>query len=150
MFIANGALNGENVWATVKGILESPVIGNEEDDLRRLRELYGIFNPPRYHGQAYPTVKVFLIFREIRTQFRGTGKYQYHPTVCCVPDRNVRRALIRLGILDEIKNDLNNMVEASRRIADAFCTKEHELYDLPLFFWYKEMGKYPLTASSCG
>lgn len=148
MFIANGRLNGKNVWAFIKEILESPVIGNEEDDLRRLKELYGIFNPPRYHQQAYLTVKVFLIFREIRIQFREVGKYQYHPTICCVPDSNVRKALFNLGILDGIKNDLNNMIKASRLMANAFCTEKYDLYDLPLFFWYKEKSKHSLTASS--
>ena len=148
MFIADGKINGKNVWVTIKEILESPVIGNEEYDLRRLKELYGIFNPPRYDWQAYFTVKVFLIFREIRIQFRGTGKYQYHPTICCVPDSNVRKALISLGITNEIKNDLNNMIKASRLTAEAFCTEEYELYDLPLFFWYKEKRKHPLTGDT--
>lgn len=135
-------VNGKNMWATIKEVLEFPVIGDEEDDLRRLERLYELFNPPYYNRKAYLTVKIFLIFREIRIQFREYGKYQYHPVICCVPDSNVRKALKDLGLMGEAKNDLNSMTMASRLMADAFCTEEYELYDLPLFFWYKEKGKH--------
>lgn len=140
-FIANGTLNGKVVWAIIKEILDFPVIGNEEDDLRRLKRLYELFNPSYCNQRAFFTVKTFLIFREIRIQFREVGKYQYHPVICCVPDSNVRKALKVLGLLGDVKNDLNSMIMVSRLMADAFCTKEYELYDLPLFFWHREKGR---------
>lgn len=148
MFIINEKLNGKNIWETIKEILEFPVIGNEEEDLKRLKELYKLFNSPCYDRKAYLTVKTFLVFREIRIQFREYGKYQYHPRICCVPDSNVRRALKDLGLMGEVRNDLNSMMTASRLMANAFCTEEYELYDLPLFFWYKEEGKHSSTGIS--
>lgn len=144
MFIANGKLNGENVWTKMKKILNSPIIGDKEDDLRRLRQLYNIFNPPRYGRQAYLTVKIFLIFREIRIQFRQTRKYQYHPAICCIPDNNVRRALKMLNLFDDVGNNISSLIRVSQFVADNFCTKAYELYDLPLFFWYREVGKSSL------
>ena len=98
-----------------------------------------LFQSLREYHEAFLTVKTFFIFREIRIQFRGTGKYQYHPAICCVPDSNVRKALRYLGLLDHARGNLDSL---SQLIADEFCTKEYELYDLPLFFWYKEKGKY--------
>jgi len=131
-FIANG-----RIWTEIKNTLESPVIGNEEDDLRRLKEL-----SEKFRGRpAHLKVKLFLIFREIRIQFREAGKYQYHPVVCCVPDSNVRKALVKLKFLDTDRSNLDDMIRASRLIAGAFCTEEYELYDLPLFYWYREVGK---------
>ncbi len=143
MFIANGTLNGKTIWAVIEEMLEFPVIGNEEDDLRRLKGLYELFNPPCSDMEAFLTVKTFLVFRETQIQFREVEKYHYHPVICCVPDSNVRKALKGLGLLGDVKNDLNSMIMASRLMADAFCTEEYELYDLPLFFWYKEEGKHP-------
>ncbi|MEM2282409.1 MAG: hypothetical protein QXH26_02525 [Candidatus Hadarchaeales archaeon] len=37
--IVNGTLNGKNIWTRIKEILNSPVIGNKQDDLRRWKEL---------------------------------------------------------------------------------------------------------------
>jgi len=143
MFAVNGTFNGEKVWTKIKQILDFPVIGDREYDSRRLRRLYGIFNPPRYEQPEYLTVKIFLIFREIRIQFRGTGKYQYHPAICCVPDRNVRQALKVLNIPGEVGNDIDSLLNASQSVADQFCTEAYELYDLPLFFWYREKDRRP-------
>jgi len=133
MFIANE----NNVRAEIRQILTSPKIGDKESDLKRLRQLWDIFNNTR--KDAYLTVKTFLIFREIRIQFRDAGKYQYHPAICCVPDSNVRKALAKLGLIqDAEKKDFHNLVIASRIVAEHFCKDPYELYDLPLFFWHKE------------
>jgi hypothetical protein len=91
-----------------------------------------------YNGEAYLTVKAFLIFRELRIQFRDSGKYQYHPIICCTPDRHVRRALKALRLLDNTSHDMNNLIHASEIVAKHFCTDRYELYDLPLFFWNRE------------
>jgi len=131
MFIAMGG----NVWTGIKQILNSPEIGDRHSDLIRIKKLWGIFNNPR--RGAYLTVKTFLIFREIRIQFRNTGRYQYHPIVCCVPDYHVREALKELDVLHEIKKDLNSLLTVSEIVAEHFCKEPYELYDLPLFFWHK-------------
>jgi len=116
MFIANGKLNGESVWVKIRKILESPVIGNKEDDVTRCKQLHQIINQ-RKGEMANLSKKLFLIFRELRIQFRRTGKYQYHPAICCVPD---------------------SLIKASEIVAEHFCTKGYELYDLPLFLWHRE------------
>lgn len=147
MFIVNGNVDGKPVWAMIKEALNFPNIGHREDDMCRLKQLYGLFNPRRYEGRAYLTVKIFLIFREIRIQFRNSGKYQYHPMICCVPDSHVREALIRLNILGETGSDIDNLLEASDIVAQYFCKESCELYDLPLFLWHKEsVGKASLRS----
>lgn len=138
MYIANGRVNEEKVWAKIKQSLNFPVVGNKEDDISRLRWLYGIFNPRRYKGESYLTVKTFLIFREIRIQFRDTGKYQYHPIICCIPDNNVRNALKTLKLLVKTGNGIDGLISVSKIVAEHFCKDIYELYDLPLFLWYKE------------
>jgi len=117
--------------------LTFPKIGDKESDLKRLRQLWAIFNNTR--KDAYLTVKTFLIFREIRIQFRDTGKYQYYPAICCVPDSNVRKALAKLGLIqDAEKKDFHNLVIASRIVAEHFCKDPYELYDLSSFFGVKK------------
>jgi len=135
MYIAN-----ENeVWVEIRRILMSPKIGDVESDLRRLRQLWGIFKYVK--KGAYLTVKTFLIFREIRIQFRETGKYQYHPAICCVPDSHVRSALVKLGLIkDATETGLQSLADCSRIVAKYFCRDPYELYDLPLFFWHKFSG----------
>lgn len=135
--IATGYVGGERVWAKILRILTAPTIGNKESDTRRLELLYDLFNPWQKE-RAYFTVKVFLIFREIRIQFRTTGKLQYHPAICCVPDSRVRNALKKLNLIDNVGNDLGNLELVSAIVSENFCTPTYELYDLPLFFWYRE------------
>jgi len=135
MFIAN-----ENkVWAVIRRILTSPKIGDKESDQKRLRQLWGIFNNTR--KDAYLTVKTFLIFREIKIQFRDAGKYQYHPAICCIPDSNVRKALAKLRLIQGAdRTDFQSLTKCSRTVAEHFCREPYDLYDLPLFFWHKELG----------
>jgi len=134
MFIAN-----ENkVWAEIRQILTFPKIGDKASDLKRLRQLWNIFNNTR--KDAYLTVKTFLIFREIRIQFRDAGKYQYHPAICCVPDSNVRKALARLGLIqDAERKDFHSLVIASKIVAEHFCKAPYELYDIPLFLAWRNV-----------
>lgn len=144
MFIANGEVNGEKVWTKIKRILNSPGFGNRGSDVNRLKELYGIFNPRKYEEKAYFTVKTFLVFREIKIQFRSTGRYQYHSIICCIPDSNVRKALKKLNLWYRTGNDINSLISASEIVAENFCTDIYELYDLPLFVWYREkIKKHP-------
>ena len=137
MFIANGKLNGESVWVKIRKILESPVIGNKEDGVTRCKQLHQIINQ-RKGEMANLSKKLFLIFRELRIQFRRTGKYQYHPAICCVPDSHVQQALLELGLLNKVGRDINHLIKASEIVAEHFCTKGYELYDLPLFLWHRE------------
>jgi len=133
MFIAS-----ENIWMKIKQILDSPKIGNEECDLERLRHLWDLFNSPR--REAYLTIKIFLVFREIRIQFRDTGMYQYHPAICCIPDSHVRKALAKLKLIQDAKRtDFQSLASCSRTVAEHFCRGLYDLYDLPLFFWHKEV-----------
>jgi hypothetical protein len=141
----------ESVWSEILRILESPFIGNRRADVNRLRRLYHVFNPPHpprpYSGKAYLTVKLFLIFRELRIQFRDTGKYQYHPIVCCPPDSRVRQALKALRLFDSKSNNIDARIHASEIVAKQFCNDRYELYDLPLFFWIRE-GKPHLSSTT--
>jgi len=141
-FIVNGEINGKPVWSRIKEILDLGKVGDKNSDVSRLKWLYHIFNPTNgrryYEGKAYLTKKIFLIFREIRIQFRASGKYQYHPAICCVPDRHVQQALIKLGILDSERNGVNGFLEVSKIIAEYFCRPPYELYDLPLFLANRE------------
>ncbi len=132
--IANGKIGSEKVWTKILRILTFPEIGNKEDDINRLSQLFNLFNPPRPKG-AFLTVKTFLIFREIRIQFRDTRKFLYHPAICCVPDSKVRSALHGLHLLDSTGNDFQTLKRASQITSANFCTDEYELYDLPLFLW---------------
>lgn len=121
MFIANGRANDGNIWTKIRGILNFPGIGYKADDVNRLKELFGVFNPRKYRGNAYLTVKTFLIFREIRIQFRNIGKYQYHPAICCIPDSNVRNALRKLDLLEKPGTDINSLISSSKIVAEYFC-----------------------------
>lgn len=82
-------------------------------------------------------MKAFLIFRELRIQFRDERKYQYYPAICCIPDSIVRNALSKLGLLDRTGTDLDNLIQAGELVAKHFCNERYELYDLPLFFRYR-------------
>ena len=114
----------EDNWKLIKQILTFPMIGNKHDDLKRLKKLWALFNNPS--RGAYLTVKLFLIFREIRIQFRNTSRYRYHPAICCVPDSHVRGALAELDLIGNLEpHDLESLI------------RPYELYDLPLFFWHK-------------
>jgi hypothetical protein len=140
-FITNGKVDSIPVWARIKNILTSENIGDKDSDVTRLKNLYRLFNPEReryYTGQAYLTKKIFLIFREIRIQFRQFETFQYHPYICCVPDNHVQQALIKLGILDPMGNGVNGFLEVSKIVAEHFCQSPYELYDLPLFLTNKE------------
>lgn len=138
MFVVNGKFEEKNVWKRIKHILEFPIIGNREDDIGRLKQLYEIFNSISRREYAYFTVKTFLVFREIRIQFRDTGEYQYHPAICCVPDSRVKEAVKKLNLVNKVGNDINSLIRISQTVAKYFCTKEYELYDLPLFYGIKE------------
>ncbi|MEM2129652.1 MAG: hypothetical protein QXZ70_03535 [Candidatus Bathyarchaeia archaeon] len=143
-------LTNETIWNKIKQILNSPKIGEQEADIERLSNLYGLFNPRRYSGGAFLTVKVFLIFRELRIQFRNIEKYQYHPAICCIPDSHVRNALKELGLISDDRIDVKSLISYSQIVAEHFCTGTYELYDLPLFFVHKEncLNKI-IAAGSC-
>jgi len=136
LFIAGGQVKGERIWKKIQHTLISPIIGNKKSDLDRLKQLYDIFNP-KPSERAYLTVKTFLIFREVRIQFRNTKKFQYHPSICCIPDSRVRNALKRLNLINNIGNDFKTLRSASEIVSQHFCEGSYELYDLPLFFWEK-------------
>jgi hypothetical protein len=138
MYIANGRSEKGEIWNRIQQILKRSQIGELEADTGRLLELYGLFNPRRYTGSAYLTVKLFLIFREIRIQFKDIGAYQYNPAICCIPDFHVREALRETGLLPESDNSIRSLIEASEIVANNFCSEEYDLYDLPLFFAHKE------------
>jgi len=126
----------EDNWELIKWMLTFPKIGDEQSDLKRLKKLWALFNNPS--RGAYLTVKLFLIFREIRIQFRKTNEYRYHPAICCVPDYHVRRALADLGLIEnQNRHDLESLIIFSEIVAEHFCRKPYELYDLPLFLWHK-------------
>ena len=126
----------EDNWKLIKQILTFPTIGDRHDDQRRLKKLWMLINdPPK---EACLKVKLFLIFREIRIQFRNTSRYKYHPAICCVPDSHVRMALANLGLIENPKRyDLESYIRFSEIVAEHFCRKPYELYDLPLFFCTK-------------
>jgi len=144
-FIASGNYQRPNIWQEIRKILELPKIGDRERDINRLRQLYGIFKS-NYTGAGHLTVKVFLIFRELRIQFRESGEYQYNPAICCIPDSNVRKALVTLDLSQQSSNDIDSLMVASEKVAEHFCTEAYELYDLPLFFWYRENDRNRLFA----
>lgn len=155
-FTVNGNVNNTQVWTKINDILNSKNIGDGTSDVNRLRRLYYIFNSINeeryYEGQAYLTKKVFLIFREIRIQFRKSGKFQYHPSICCVPDSHIEKAVTNaLPILD--KSDESEMdkiewlLKISDNVAKYFCTSSYELYDLPLFFAHKESILHNISSS---
>lgn len=141
-FATQGTIGAESVWSRIIMTLEAPEIGSKDHDLRRLRGLYGIFDPKnglrQYKGKAYLTVKAFLVFRELRIQFRDEKKYQYCPEICCIPDSVVRNALSELDLLDDTGTNLDNLIHASELVAENFCNERYELYDLPLFFRYRK------------
>ena len=129
-------ISREDNWELIKWILTFPKIGDKHDDLERLKKLWALFNNPS--RGAYLTVKLFLIFREIRIQFRNTGRYRYHPAICCVPDSHVRGALAELDLIGSPEpHDLESLIRFSEIVAEHFCQEPYELYDLPLFFWHK-------------
>jgi len=142
-FLAKGETESKEVWVKVKQILNMPQAGVKEVDLDRFMRLYGVFNPAKQE-HAWLKVKLFLIFREIRIQFRGTGLYQYDPVICCVPDGHVRNALQELKLTEDLGTSIYDYVKASEIVSSHFCTSEYELYDLPLFFWDKK-GRPKLT-----
>lgn len=141
-FIANGNVNDAQVWANITNLLTSNNIGERDSDVNRLKRLYYLFNPTTgkryYEGQAYLTKKIFLIFREIRIQFKKSGKFQYHLSICCIPDSHVQQALIKLGIPYKEQNKIEELLKVSEIVAEHFCKFPYELYDLPLFFANKE------------
>ncbi len=141
-FIANGSIDNVQIWPEINSILTSENSSYKDFDVSRLKRLYYLINPPNrkrnYDGNAYLTKKVFLIFREIRIQFRESGNFQYHPSICCVPDSHVQQALIKLGILDKQQNQIEGLLKVSEIVSEYFCEFPYELYDLPLFFANKE------------
>lgn len=146
-FIVNGEIDNNSVWGRIREILNSRNVGNEIYDVNRLKQLYFIFNPEKrrrhYEGDAYLTKKTFLVFRELRIQFRELERYQYHPSICCVPDSHVEESITNiLGILIKSKKYETEKVEwllkISRKVAECFCRTPYELYDLPLFYAHKE------------
>lgn len=146
-FIVNGKVDNTPVWTEINDVLTLWNIGDKNCDVNRLRRLYCIFNPPsgarHYEGEAYLTKKVFLVFREIRIQFRRLGQFQYDPVICCVPDSHIEQAVTSaLGIVDESQRNrverIEWLLEISKGVAEYFCTPYYELYDLPLFFAHKE------------
>lgn len=140
-FIVNGNIDNVQIWSEITNILTSENIGDKDFDMNRLKRSYYLINPPpsrKYEGQAYLTKKVFLIFREIRIQFRKSGKFQYHPSICCVPDSHVQQALIKLDILDKRQKQIEGLLKVSEIVSKYFCEFPYELYDLPLLFANKE------------
>ncbi len=147
-FIANGEVGDISVWTRIKNILTSKNVGERNSDVARLKSLYNLFNPAgkrSYMGKAYLTKKTFLIFRELKIQFRDSGKFQYHPSICCVPDTHVQQALIELNLIHKMENQLEGYLKVSEIVANYFCKYPYELYDLPLFFANKEgfLNKIP-------
>ncbi len=140
-FVVNGNLENQQCWTNIINILTSKTIGDKDSDVNRLKHLYNLFNSKRSHnGKAYLTKKIFLIFREIRIQFMESEKLQYHPSICCIPDNHVQRALGKLGFT-KIKQgyaDIEDLLKASEIVANYFCNSTYELYDLPLFFADRE------------
>jgi len=127
---------GEDNWELIKWVLTFPKIGDRQSDLKRLKKLWALLNNPS--RGAYLKVNLFLIFREIRIQFRKTDRYQYHPAICCVPDSHVRMALADLGLIENPnRHDIESLITFSEIVAEHFCRKPYELYDLPLFLWHK-------------
>ncbi len=143
-FAVNGIVNNTQVWTKINDILTSKNSGDGTSDVNRLKHLYYIFNPINegryYEGQAYLTKKVFLIFREIRVQFKKSGKFQYDPSICCVPDKHVEKTVTAIFPINSRpeKNGIEWLLKISERVAEYFCTSSYELYDLPLFFVHKE------------
>ena len=135
-------ISREDNWELIKWILTFPEIGDKRSDMKRLKKLWVLVNdPPK---GAYLKVKLFLIFREIRIQFRNTNRYRYHPAICCVPDSHVRMALADLGLIENPKSyDLESYIRFSEIVAENFCRKPYELYDLPLFLWHKTYRTRP-------
>jgi len=147
-FVTNGKVNNYLVWVRVKEILNSEGMGAKNFDENRLKRFYYIFNPKNekryYKGDAYLTKKVFLIFREIRIQFRNLGKYQYHPAICCVPDNHVEDAITDPAIFGLISKSekygmerVEWLLKISEKVAELFCKPPYELYDLPIFLAHK-------------
>jgi len=112
-------LSENRTWETVKRVLAQPETGKENDDIKRLNKLWMLFNSPS--KAAYLTVKLFLVFREIRIQFRKTGEYQYHPAICCVPGSHVRSALAEVGLIEDAKNNsLQSLIRCSKIVSEHF------------------------------
>jgi hypothetical protein len=138
-FIANGDTSSGLVWNEIIRILNLSGIGILNTDIDRLQQLNNLFNDgKKYTGNAYLRVKLFLVLRELRIQFKNTSQFQYHPVVCCVSDSHVREALQELGYAQNMGSDFGSLIVASQLVADLFCNETYELYDLPLFFAHKE------------
>jgi hypothetical protein len=150
MYVANGKSEKGEIWLEIKRILDRPHIGEQEEDVDRLLQLHRVFNPRQYAGEAYLTVKVFLIFRELRIQFKELGRYQYHPAVCCIPDSHVRCALQEMELIVQNHTDIESLIRASKIVAENFCNQTYELYDLPLFFAHKENYLRKITEQKAG
>jgi hypothetical protein len=161
-FIANGDATSGSAWNEIIRILNLSGEGILEYDIDRLQQLNSLFNSgKKYAGDAYLRVKLFLVLREIRIQFKTTGQFQFHPAVCCVSDSHVREALQELGFAQNIGSDFGSLIVASKLVADLFCNGTYELYDLPLFFAHKEkfiakmlerqtkVARLPEPAGSC-
>lgn len=139
-YIANGTANRGSVWDEIKRILYASGAGIVDNDISRLMQLHSLFDgsSKKYDGDVYLKVKLFLVFRELRIQFKTIGQFQFHPAICCVSDSHVREALQDLGLAQNIGTDLKSLINVSKLVAQVFCTEAYELYDLPLFFAHKE------------
>ncbi|MGD6807940.1 MAG: hypothetical protein ACQCN4_13400 [Candidatus Bathyarchaeia archaeon] len=138
-YIANGDAVSGSVWNEIIHVMHLSGAGTLNNDINRLMQLNSLFNDgKKYSGDAYLKVKLFLVFRELRIQFKQTGQFQFHPAICCVSDSHVREALQDLGFAQNIGSDLGSLIVASQTVAGMFCNEEYELYDLPLFFAHKE------------
>jgi hypothetical protein len=137
-YIANGDNDKGRIWLQINNILKAERIGDLEADKNRLLQLHELFSHSEYARSAYLTVKVFLIFRELRIQFKKTGQYQYHPAICCIPDYHVISALQEIGLLKGFSKNIANQIHASEIVSHHFCNQTYDLYDLPLYFAHKD------------
>ncbi len=126
-YIANGDCVQGSVWREIKCILYLSGAGVLDNDTSRLMQLSSLFNgsPRRYAGDAYLKVKLFLVFRELRIQFKEAGQFQFHPAICCISDSHVREALQELGLAQNVGTEISSLINASKLVAQIFCTGQY-------------------------
>ena len=130
----------DNIYPSLIGLTDS----NIEKFILDLHKKFG-----KSEGTTPLAVKIFLILREMKAQrvLEITGDY------CCVPDNNVREMMYLTGLSDRkwMKHpDIEEMIGISKEVSAFFDKDEYELYDMPLFWFYRTTCvKLPSCSARC-
>jgi len=119
--------NWENIY---RSLIELDKAQNVKEFILNVYEMFK-------NGNSTPLkVKIFFILREMKSQ----RILEVDDDFCCIPDNNAREMMNITGLSDRkwsSNPDIQEMIRISKEISDLFNNEEYQLYDMPLFWFYR-------------